>query len=95
MARTKRTPKNIVVKQKRYKKISGKNVEIADKTPWEAKGWTREEWLVWCRRRQPDTASDSATLNPSWWAGKGMKFSGGVRSLQEIGYFQKHTQMLI
>ena len=71
------------------------NVEIPDKTPWEAKGWTQQEWLGWCKRRQPDTSSDCATLNPSWWVGKGMKFSGGATSLQEIWYFQKHMQLLI
>ena len=95
MAQMKQTPKNLVAKQKKYKKIRGKNVEVPDKAPWEAKGWTQQEWLRWRRRRQPDTSSDSATLNPSWWARKGMKFSGGTRSLQEIRYFQKHMQILI
>ena len=75
----------------------GGNVEIPDKTPWEAKGWTQQEWLRWHKRRQPHTSSDHATLNPSWWVRRGMKFSGGggARSLQEIRYFQKHTELLI
>ena len=59
-----------------------KNVEIPDKTPWKAKGWTRQEWLRWLKKRQPATSSDRATLSPSWWVGKGMKFHGGARSLQ-------------
>ena len=86
----KHTPKNLVAK-KRYKKHGGKNVEIPNKTPWEAKGWTQQEWLRWVKKRQPDTSSDCATLNPSWWLRKRMKFCGGARSLQEIRYFQKHT----
>ena len=46
-------------------------------------------------RAGPNTSGDRATLNPSWWVGKGMKFHGGARSLQEIWYFQKHMQLLI
>ena len=65
------------------------------KMPWEAKGWTQQQWLSWRQHRQPDSSSDRATLNPSWWVGKGMKFHGGGRALQEIRYFQKHTQLLI
>ena len=51
--------------------------EIPETTPWEAKDWTREEWMRWHRMWHPDTSSDHATLNPSWWASKGMKFGGG------------------
>ena len=47
------------------------------------------------QHRQPDSSSDRATLNPSWWVRKGMKFHGGGRVLQEIRYFQKHMQLLI
>ena len=39
MVQMKQTPKSLVAKKK-YKKHGGKNVEIPDKTPWEAKGWT-------------------------------------------------------
>ena len=80
-----------MAKNKRYKKRGGKNVEIPDKTPWEAKGWTRQEWLSWHQKRQPTTSTDRATLNPSWWVGKGMKFCGGARSLQEIWYRNTHS----
>ena len=51
-------------------------MEVPEKAPWESKGWMTEEWMGWLRKWQPDTSSDSATLNPSWWAGKGMKFRG-------------------
>ena len=50
----------------------GGNVEIPDKTPWEVKGWTQQEWLRWLKKRQPDTSSNRATLNPSWWLRKGI-----------------------
>ena len=81
---------------KEIQEEGGEFVEVPEKAPWESKGWTREEWMRWHRKQQPDISSDSATLNPSWWVGKWMKFQGaGVRSLQEIWYFQKHMQLLI
>ena len=87
MACMKTTPRNLVIK-KSLRDVEGK-------MPWEAKGWTRQQWLNWRQHRQPDSSSDRATLSPSWWVGKGMKFRGGGRALQEIWYFQKHTQLLI
>ncbi|MDA8042261.1 MAG: hypothetical protein MPJ22_07585 [Pirellulales bacterium] len=95
MARTKTTPKILVVKKKEVKKRGGKRRAPTAETPWAAKGWTREEWVSWHEQRQPINSSSKATLNPSWWLGKGMKFKSGCRSLQEIRYFQKHTQLLI
>ena len=41
------------------------------------------------------SSSCKATINPSWWAGKGMQFKPGSRSLREIRYIQKHTQLLV
>ena len=52
-------------KMKYRKKWGVGNCGGAEKAPWELKGWTREEWLRWHRKWQPDTLSDSATLNPS------------------------------
>ena len=70
-------PKDQVPRKKIYKKKGGKFVEIPKTAPWEAKGWTREQWIKWHRRWQPETSSEHATLNPSWWASKGTKFRGG------------------
>ena len=94
---SKHTPKILAAKKKGTSSVGGKNVEIPEKTPWEAKGWSQQEWLSWHQKRQSTTSSDHATLNPSWWVRKGMKFHGGAtcRSLQEIRYFQEHTQLLI
>ena len=93
MARTKTTPKNLVIKKKQLKRRGGKDGR--EKTPWGAKGWTRQQWINWHQQRQPDSSSSRATLNPSWCLGKSMKFSSGGQSLQGIQYFQKHTQLLI
>ena len=95
MAQTKTTPKNLVVKKKQSKRHGGRDVQVPQKMPWEAKGWTQQQWLSWKQQRQPDNASSHATVNPSWWVGKGMKFRRGGRALQEIWYFQKHMQLLI
>ena len=94
MAQMKTTPKNLVVRKK-SKRHGGRDVQEPQKMPWEAKGWTQQQWLSWRQHRQPDSSSDRATLNPSWWVGKGMKFCRGGRVLQEIRYFQKHMQLLI
>ena len=93
MARTKTTLTHLVVFKKQLKRRGGKDGR--EKMPWEAKGWTQQQWINWHQQRQPDSLSSHATLNPSWYAGKGMKFRSGGRSLQEICYFQKHTQLLI
>ena len=63
---SKHTPKILVAKSKRYMQHGGENVKIPEKTPWEAKGWSRQEWLSWHQKRQSTTSSDRATLNPSW-----------------------------
>ena len=63
---------------------------MKDKSPWEANGWTRQEWMRW-HRRHPESSSDHATLNPNWWARKGMKFHGGTVSLQDSILPEIHT----
>ena len=75
MACTKTTPKNLVVKNKQLKRCGGKDGR--EKTPWEAKGWTQQQWINWHQQRQPDSSGSRVTLNPSWYLGKGMKFSLG------------------
>ena len=92
MARTKKTPKNLPAKKKSR---SGKRPGQVQQTPWSAKGWTYQQWHNWKKQQQPDSSSCKATINPSWWAGKGMVFKPGGRSLCEIRYFQKHTQLLV
>ena len=91
----KTTLKLLVVKKKEVKKRGGKRCAPTAEMPWAAKGWTRDEWVSWREQRQLLHSSSKATLNPSWWLGKGMKFKSGGRVIQEIRYFQKHTQMLI
>ncbi|MDA8042098.1 MAG: hypothetical protein MPJ22_06760 [Pirellulales bacterium] len=92
MARTKKTPRNLPAKKKPG---SRKGPGQAQQTPWSGKGWTYQEWYKWKKQRQPDSSSCKATINPSWWPGKGMQFKAGGRSLREIRYFQKHTQLLV
>ena len=92
MAPMKTTPKNLVARKKQG---HGKGPAQVQQMPWEAKGWTRQQWVSWKKQHQPDTSSSKATINPSWWAGKGMQFKPGGRLLHEIRYFQKHTQLLV
>ena len=75
MARTKTTPKNLVIKKKQLKRRGEQDGR--EKMPWEAKGWTQQQWINWHQQRQSDSSSGRATLNPSWYLGKGMKFSSG------------------
>ena len=95
MAQTKNYTQKSSHKKKQSKRRGGRDVQVPHKMPWEAKGWTQQQWLSWKQQRQPDSSSSHATVNPSWWVRKGMKFRGGGRALQEIRYFQKHMQLLI
>ena len=94
MAHRKTMPKNLVVRKKQLQG-HGKGPAQAQQTPWDAKGWTRQQWANWKKQRQPANSSNKATINPSWWAGKRMQFKPGGWSLCKIHYFQKHTQLLV
>ena len=72
MAHTKTTPKNLVAKKK--KQGGPQQPAPVKQMPWEAKGWTHQQWTNWKKQRQPTTSSHKATINPSWWTGKGMQF---------------------
>ena len=94
MARRKTTLKNLVVRKKQLQG-GGKGPAQVQQTPWGAKGWTHQQWANWEKQHQPVNSSNKVTINPSWWAGKGMHFKPGGWSLCEIRYFQKHTQLLV
>ena len=94
MASRKTTLKNLVVGKKQLQG-RGKGPAQAQQMPWGAKGWTRQQCANWKKQCQPANSSNKVTINPSWWAGKGMQFKPGGQSLHELRYFQKHTQLLV
>ena len=63
--------------------------------PWEAKGWTQQQWFNWHQQRQPESLSSCATLNASWFVGNGMKFRSGGQSYRRSATFKSIPSCLL